>query len=508
MGLQVGKRAFGQLFSNPGARFLGHARRHVGLTIAGTLLGCRCIFSVTGHKGIAGMKPVSWIAYMASAFQGTIGKRVSMIGKISDEDLMKILWAISIPTTTLVAILVTVFSVTREMTEVFPHLYYLPILLNAYQNPRRAVPFAGLLGGVYAGLVYLLTGFAIDPFVTALIRVLVFIWVAAIVSYLAGNLERRNQVLSAMNEIIAAASTSATLDEILSTSGKKIREILASETVMVFLVDQDGKQGILRYQEGLPETVLKDLGSINLEGEPFRHILAGGVPGITGDGHLFGDILFPGIQSFVVIPLPAGTQLLGVIAAGCRKSTPLARDEMRMLESVSRAIGSGVKKALLQEELGEAYTRANLYLDIMSHDINNVNTVSLGYAQLLGDLVADKGREMLRKLESAISQSVEIIHNVSTIRRIQERSQENRVIALDPVIRSRAGPPDRISTIHYEGTTASVCANSLISEVFRNLIGNSAKFGGPGIQVWIKSPMAETRSPSRSRTTARASPTS
>ncbi|MDD1661290.1 MAG: GAF domain-containing protein, partial [Methanomicrobiales archaeon] len=339
-----------------------------------------------------------------------------MIGKISDEGVMKILWAVSIPTTTLVAILVTVFSVTREMTDVFPHLYYLPIILNAYQNPRRALPFALLLGGVYAGLVYLLTGFAVDPFVKALIRVLVFAWVAAIISYLSGNLERRNQVLSAMNEIIAAASTSATLDEILSTSGKKIRDILTSEMVMVFLVDRDGRRGILRYQEGLPEAVQRDLGSIDLEGEPFRRILAGGVPEITCEGCLFGDIPFPGVRSFVVIPLPAGTQLLGVITAGCTKARPLERDEMRMLESVSRAIGSGVKKALLQEELGEAYTRANLYLDIMSHDINNVNTVSLGYAQLLGELVTDRGREMLRKMEGAISQSVEIIHNVSTIR--------------------------------------------------------------------------------------------
>jgi signal transduction histidine kinase len=408
-----------------------------------------------------------------------------MFRKISDEDIMKILWGISIPTTTLVAFLVTVFSVTKEMTDVFPHLYYLPIILNAYQNPRRALPFACLLGAVYAGLVYLLTGFAVDLFIKALIRVLVFIWVAAIISYLSGNLERRNQILSAMNEIIAAASTSATLDEILSTSGKRIREILASEMVMVFLVGQDGKRGILRYHEGLPETALGALGSVDLTGEPVSHILAGGVPEITDGGRLFGDAPFSGIQSFVIIPLPAGTQLLGVITAGCRKSSPLARDEMRMLESVSRAIGSGVKKALLQEELGEAYTRANLYLDIMSHDINNVNTVSLGYAQLLADLVTDKGREMLRKLESAISQSVEIIHNVSTIRRIQEASQGNRQMDLDPVIRSELEHQPEI-VIHYEGTTASVCANSLISEVFRNLIGNSAKFGGRGAQVWIK----------------------
>jgi signal transduction histidine kinase len=255
--------------------------------------------------------------------------------------------------------------------------------------------------------------------------------------------------------------------------------------VMVFLVDRDGRRAFLRYQEGLPETAQRALGSIDLAGEPFHRILAGGVPEITCEGCLFGDIPFPGIQSFVVIPLPAETQLLGVITAGCRKSSPLARDEMRMLESVSRAIGSGVKKALLQEELGEAYTRANLYLDIMSHDINNVNTVSLGYAQLLVELVTDKGQEMLRKLESAISQSVEIIHNVSTIRRIQEASQGNRLMDIDPVIRSELEHQPEI-VIHYDGTTASVCANSLISEVFRNLIGNSAKVGGRGAQVWIK----------------------
>jgi signal transduction histidine kinase len=260
--------------------------------------------------------------------------------------------------------------------------------------------------------------------------------------------------------------------------------------MMVFLVDPDGKRASLRYEEGLPGPARKDLGSIDLEGEPFRHLLAGGLAEIPGELRPFGPTPFPGISSFVVIPLSAGTQLLGVVAAGCRKSSPLDMNEMRMLESVSRVIGSAVKKTLLQEELGEANTKANLYLDIMAHDINNVNTVSLGYAQLLGDMLTGKGREMLRKLESAITQSVDIIRNVSTIRRIQEQSQANRPLDLDPVIRSELGHHPDI-TLHYGGTTASVCANSLISEVFRNLIGNSAKFGGTGSEIWIE--VAEDR---------------
>ena len=398
---------------------------------------------------------------------------------------MNILWGISIPLTTGLAIAVTVVSVTRDITDVFPHLYYIPILLNAYRNPRQAIGFAVLLGGTYAGLVYLLTGFGIDPLVKSLIRVVVFIWVAAIISYLAGNLERRNQVLGTMNEVTAAASTSATLDEILSTAGKRMREILRSETVMVYLVDRDGKHGTLRYQEGLPGEVHKALGSIDLTADPFRSVLPGGVSEVPAGSRPFGDTGFADIRSFELVPLRAGTQLLGVIVGGCGNPAPLSPDEMRMLESVSQAIGSGVKKALLQEELGEAYTRANLYLDIMSHDINNVNTVTLGYAQLLGELVTGKGKEMLRKLESAIGQSVEIIHNVSTIRRIQEQDLANRPIALDPVIRGEIDHHPDI-TFHYDGTTASVCGNSLISEVFRNLIGNSAKFGGKAIEIWIR----------------------
>jgi signal transduction histidine kinase len=408
-----------------------------------------------------------------------------MLGKFSDEDITRVLWLIAIPTTSLLAIVVTIFSVTRDMTDVFPHLYYIPILLNAYRNPRRALEFAAYLGAAYAVLVYTYTGFAVDPLVKALIRVLVFVWVAAIVSYLAGNLLRRNRHLSAMNEIIAAASSSATLDEIISTSGKRIREMLGHGPVLVYLVAEGGKQGSLRYHEALPDGAAPKLGVIDLTAEPFVRIIAGGVPVFLSEGSPFGDLSLPGMRSSVLIPLCVGPQALGLIAAGREGTDRPADDEMAMLESVSRAIGSAVKKTLLQDELGEANTKANLYLDIMSHDINNVNTVSLGYAQLLGELVAEKGREMLAKLEGAILQSVEIIRNVTTIRRIQERSQASRPMALDPVIRSEVGNHRDIA-IHYAGTTATVCGNSLISEVFRNLIGNSAKFGGPGVQVWIR----------------------
>ena len=409
-----------------------------------------------------------------------------MPGKYSDEDIIRILWLIVVPATSLLAIAVTIFSVSQGITDVFPHLYYIPILLNAYRNPKYAIPFAALIGGIYAGLVWFLTGYSLDALVKALIRVLVFIWVAAIIAYLAGNLQRRNRHLSAMNEITTAASTSATLDEILSTAGKRIREITGSGLVMVYLAEGEGKQGLLRYHDALPGDAAGRLGVISLTEEPIRRVLSGGVPVfLKGEESPFGDLSPAGILSLILIPLPAGSEAPGLIVAGRREARPLQEDEMAMLGSVSRAVGSAVKKALLQEELGEANTKANLYLDIMSHDINNVNTVSLGYAQLLAELVNDRGKQMLAKMEGAIMQSIEIIRNVTTIRTIQERSQASRSLDLDPVIRSELEHHPDI-TIHYDGTKASVCANSLITEVFRNLIGNSIKFGGKGIELWVR----------------------
>jgi signal transduction histidine kinase len=413
------------------------------------------------------------------------GKGISMAVKYSDEEIIGILWLLGVATTSLLAIVVTIMALTRDMTDVFPHLYYIPILLGAYRYPRWAIPFAAFLGAIYAGIVFILTGFDVDFLVRALIRVLVFIWVAAIIAYLAGNLQRRNSHLSAMNEIVTAASTSATLDEILSTAGKRIREILGAGMVMVYLAEKDATKGRLHYQEGLPEGTAAGLRTVDLSVGPFPQVLAGGVPVFTGEGNPFGSPPLPGVRSSVIIPLSAGEQPLGLIVAGRAGASPPEKDEMGMLGSVARAVGSAAKKALLQEELGEANTKANLYLDIMSHDINNVNTVSIGYAQILGEMVTGRAREILGKMEAAVLASVEIIHNVSTIRKIQEGSQANRLMDLDPVIRPELGHHPDV-TVHYDGTTARVCANGLLSEVFRNLVGNSAKFGGRGVEVWIR----------------------
>jgi signal transduction histidine kinase len=130
-----------------------------------------------------------------------------------------------------------------------------------------------------------------------------------------------------------------------------------------------------------------------------------------------------------------------------------------------------------QKKLADANEEANLYLDIITHDINNVNSGALALTELLVRKSRDAEKSLALRLESSVNESTVIINNVSTIRRLQERREALRPVPLDEIIREsiRQFPN---TTINYAGTDAVILADSLVRQVFINLIGNSAKFAG------------------------------
>jgi signal transduction histidine kinase len=137
-----------------------------------------------------------------------------------------------------------------------------------------------------------------------------------------------------------------------------------------------------------------------------------------------------------------------------------------------------------QKKLAEANEEANLYLDIITHDINNVNTGSLALTELLLLKIPDTEKTLATRLVNSVNQSIEIIGNVSTIRRLHERREALTGVNLDDVIRNEIRRFQN-TDIHYTGLTARVLADSLIGQVFLNLIGNSIKFAGIQVQISI-----------------------
>ncbi|MCK9306020.1 MAG: PAS domain S-box protein [Methanoculleus sp.] len=139
----------------------------------------------------------------------------------------------------------------------------------------------------------------------------------------------------------------------------------------------------------------------------------------------------------------------------------------------------------VNRELDEAHREANLYLDILTHDVRNANNVSTMYAGLLLDLLEGDLKMYAQKLHDSIWRSTEILKNVATIRRIHLESAGLSPVDLDAVIQEEIGNFPGAS-IRYVGLPVEVSADGLLPMVFTNLIGNAVKFGGPDVEITIR----------------------
>ena len=157
-------------------------------------------------------------------------------------------------------------------------------------------------------------------------------------------------------------------------------------------------------------------------------------------------------------------------------------DRKRAEEALVRRTEDLIRKS---EELEAARDEANIYLDIMTHDVRNANNVSGMYADLLTELADGNLKTYAEKLHASIERSNEILRNVATVRRIHDEETSLVPINLDAVIQNEIGRFPEAS-IDYLDPQFEVLADGLLPTVFINLIGNAVKFGGPGVEITVR----------------------
>ncbi|BAI61618.1 putative histidine kinase [Methanocella paludicola SANAE] len=138
-----------------------------------------------------------------------------------------------------------------------------------------------------------------------------------------------------------------------------------------------------------------------------------------------------------------------------------------------------------EEELLSAQAQAELYLDLMGHDINNMNQVGLGYLEIALQTLKEDGRievkdvELLEKPLQSILDSTRLIDNVRKLRSAKSREHQLQTIDLKEIL---LGIKEQFSkangrhvTINYAPVGGHVLATGLVKDVFVNIVGNAVK---------------------------------
>jgi PAS domain S-box-containing protein len=135
-----------------------------------------------------------------------------------------------------------------------------------------------------------------------------------------------------------------------------------------------------------------------------------------------------------------------------------------------------------EDELHDAKGQAELYLDLMGHDINNLNQIGIGFLEMaLSTLKLDReSRELIARPLEAIEASSRLIANVRKLQKIKEGGLKFKKVRIADMLREivpRYGDiPGRDVRITCDaGCDCTVMANDLLDDVFANLIHNAIK---------------------------------
>ncbi len=299
-----------------------------------------------------------------------------------------------------------------------------------------------------------------------------------------------NRQLQVLNQIMGVSASSLSLDELLETSLIKTLDLLDFDVGLTYLVNPERTTALIRSHHMVPGKYLSRNRVIKIHHWPWNFIFIAGQPRYielrNRPGTVEGGVLTSlEASALACIPILAESVVVGALFVGSRERQGLEGEERRLLEAIGKEIGSGVLRSMLHKRLEAAHRETNLYLDIMTHDIKNAENVASLYCDLLIDTLEGDAAGYARSLRESIRKSTSILQNVATIRRILQELPDLKPVRLGHVVRAEL---DRIPEvdISFEDSPVEVWADDLLPEIFRNLIGNAARFGGPDVRIAIR----------------------
>jgi len=258
------------------------------------------------------------------------------------------------------------------------------------------------------------------------------------------QIQRQNIRLTTLNAISQTVSSSLELNEVLQRTIDKILEVLESDSVRIYLLDEK--------REALHLVAHKGLTAESIEKSHMRTRNAG--EGILGETVLTGEIrvidnlqridnpyvdslLKEGLKSTIYIPLVSKGKTVGVMCVSNHSSVRASEDYVEFLAAIGNQIGVAVDNANLYESVTRAYQELKEAQEqvirteklaslgklaaTIAHEINNPIAAVLNYVRLMKKLAdrdrfkPDRLRDISRYLDTMESETArcgEIVRNL------------------------------------------------------------------------------------------------
>ena len=145
-----------------------------------------------------------------------------------------------------------------------------------------------------------------------------------------------------------------------------------------------------------------------------------------------------------------------------------------------------------EQEALQAKRQMELYLDLLSHDVNNMNAGAKGYMELLlkKDELSKKSLHYARSACDMMDDIARLVENVRKLQMVEKDVLQRSTIDLnhliDDIAATYRNTPSRHVFISFKtGEQAMVFGNDLLRDVFDNLIGNAIKHSEGDVDICI-----------------------
>ena len=360
----------------------------------------------------------------------------------------QISWAVAILATVGLAVYATIYSLTHGIHEVFPFLYFLPIIIFVYQYPSRGVLFSLGLSTVFLSLVYYYGHFNTNLIAVSTAWFVIFVTIGVVTSSFAEGLraeERRYRGIFENSQagIFTFDIRSRDIREINGKFARMLnyeREDLLNQNLSRILFDADGKDAFIKTVTQTSQ---------------------------TGDLELFFHTRDNIVRQFLISASlsPDGLAICSAIDITDRKIAEQvvskARDELeqRVKERTEELmLANEILKSEIQERkrfeaaIQLANRKLNTLSSITRHDILNQITAIVMYLSLAEETVTDPG--VIGQLHK-IEQITDLIQKQIRFTRDYQNIGENALVQVPQAVR----PPGRPRVVgHHDDGLAQLAA--------------------------------------------------